>query len=203
LPLSWSLTRRNPAAAQNWPAKPLKRNYRETGDGNLLTSAYRNTKETINARSVRELGGNGRHYGGGDWRGSSAQAPIASVTTLKTPWGEPDLQGIWTSVFDTPLQRSPKYADQQFFTEAQRAELDKERAMLVERRRERRTGVGDADVSVGLSLNPTGARTSLIVDPPDARIPSLTPEAEKAAAADREFRLALLQATETCKSQAV
>jgi hypothetical protein len=132
-----------------------------------------------------------------------AQAPMASVTTLKTPWGEPDLQGIWTAVFDTPLQRSPKYADQQFFTEAQRAELDKERATLVERRRERRTGVGDADVSVGLSLNPTGARTSLIVDPPDARIPSLTPEAEEAAAADREFRLALLQATETCKSQAV
>ena len=35
----------------------------------------------------------------------SAQAP-----TLKTPWGEPDLQGIWTDESDTPLQRSPKYA---------------------------------------------------------------------------------------------
>jgi hypothetical protein len=99
---------------------------------------------------------------------TSAQAPAASVTTptaaLKTPWGEPDLQGIWTPEFDVPLQRPAKYAGQEFFTDAQRAELDNERAMLVERRRAR----GDADVTVGLSLNLTGARTSLIVDPPMA-----------------------------------
>jgi hypothetical protein len=125
----------------------------------------------------------------------------APAAALETPWGEPDLQGIWTSEFDTPLQRPTKYVDQEFFTEAQRAELDKERAMLVERRRERRTGVGDADVTGRLLLNPTGARTSLIVDPPDGRIPTLTPQAQQAAAADREFRLALLQATETCKNK--
>jgi hypothetical protein len=135
---------------------------------------------------------------------TSAQAPLASVILLTTPWGEPDLQGIWTAEFDTPLQRPAKYADQEFFTEAQRAELDKERATFVERRRARKdTGVGDADVTVGMSLNPIGARTSLIVDPPEGRMPALTPKAEKAAIADREFRLALLQATETCKSQAV
>ena len=46
-----------------------------------------------------------------------------------------------------------------------------------------------------------GARTSLIVDPPNGRIPPLTPEAQKLAAADREFRLALLQSTETCKNK--
>jgi hypothetical protein len=132
---------------------------------------------------------------------TSAQAPTASVTTLTTPWGEPDLQGIWMAEFDTPLQRPARYADQEFFTESQRAELDKERAMLVQRRGERTTGVGDTDVTGGLLLNPTGTRTSLIVDPPDGRIPPLTPEAEKAAAADREFRLALLQATETCKNK--
>jgi len=136
---------------------------------------------------------------------TSAQAPAASVTTpsaaLKTPWGEPDLQGIWTDEFDTPLQRLAKYVDQEFFTDAQRVELDKERAMIVQRRGERTTGVGDSDVTGGLLLNPTGARTSLIVDPPDGRIPALTPEAEKAAAADREFRLALLRATETCKNK--
>src|SRR6266849_7314065 len=49
---------------------------------------------------------------------------------LKTPWGEPDLQGIWTDEFDTPLQRPPRYANQEFFTEAQREELDKERSAL-------------------------------------------------------------------------
>jgi len=132
---------------------------------------------------------------------TSAQAPAASVTTptaaLKTPWGEPDLQGIWTPGFDVPLQRPAKYAGQEFFTDAQRAELDNERAMLVERRRAR----GDADVTVGLSLNLTGARTSLIVDPPNGRIPPLTSEAQRAAAADREFRLALLQPTDTCKNK--
>ena len=49
---------------------------------------------------------------------------------LKTPWGEPDLQGIWTDEFDTPLQRPAKYANQEFFTEAQREELDKQRGAL-------------------------------------------------------------------------
>ena len=47
----------------------------------------------------------------------------------------------------------------------------------------------------------TGARTSLIVDPPDGRIPALTPAAQKLAAADRDFRLALMQSTETCKNK--
>src|ERR1700732_4976778 len=68
---------------------------------------------------------------------TSAQAPAASATTpaqaLTTPWGEPDLQGIWTDETDTPLQRSPKFATQEFFTEAQRAELDRERAAMLGR----------------------------------------------------------------------
>jgi hypothetical protein len=134
----------------------------------------------------------------------SAQAPTAPVM-LKTPWGEPDLQGIWTNEFDTPLQRPATYGAQEFFTEAQRAELDKERsATLADRRAERGTeaDVAGADNSVGLSRKRVGMRTSLIVDPADGRIPPLTPKARRAAAADRDFRLALLQATQTCKSQA-
>ena len=43
---------------------------------------------------------------------TSAQAPAFSNAALKAPqlktsWGEPDLQGIWTEEFDTPLQRPP------------------------------------------------------------------------------------------------
>jgi hypothetical protein len=137
---------------------------------------------------------------------TSAQAPVLSATApttaaaLKTPWGEPDLQGIWTDEFDTPLQRPAKYADQEFFTEAQRAELDKERTEVLNRRA---AGTpNDAyNFAVFLTTKRTGARTSKIVDPPNGRIPPLTPEAEKAATADREFRLALLQATDTCKNQ--
>jgi hypothetical protein len=45
----------------------------------------------------------------------------------------------------------------------------------------------------------TGARTSLVVDPPDGRIPPLTAETQKIKAMEREFRLALLQSTETRK----
>jgi hypothetical protein len=136
---------------------------------------------------------------------ASVKAPAAAVPT--TPWGEPDLQGIWTVESDTPLQRPAKYANQEFFTEAQRAELDRERSALLgrDKRVERGTelDVAGAYNAVFMSKKHTGARTSLIVDPPDGRIPPLTPEAQKIAAADRNFRLALLQATETCKAKSV
>jgi hypothetical protein len=115
------------------------------------------------------------------------------------PWGEPDVQGIWTDETDTRLQRSAKYTTQEFFTAAQRAELDAARAALLEidRRLERRTesDVTGAYNSVFLSVKRVGARTSKIVDPPEGRIPSLTPEAQKIAAAEREFNLALLQSS--------
>jgi len=140
---------------------------------------------------------------------TSAQAPAASATTptpaLKTPWGEPDLQGIWTDESDTPLQRPARFAGQEFFTEGQRAALDKARSELLGRERRAERGT-EQDVSgsynnVFVSFKRTGARTSLIVDPPNGRMPTPTPEAQKAAAAEREFRLALLQSTETCKNK--
>src|SRR5689334_17610454 len=144
---------------------------------------------------------------------TSGQTPASSATgsapsaALKTPWGEPDLQGIWTDESDTPLQRSSKYANQEFFTEAQRQELDKERAALLgrDKRVERGTelDVAGAYSSVFMSMKRTGARTSLIVAPANGRIPALTPEAQQRAASEREFRLALLQATDTCKSKSV
>src|SRR6266699_2252089 len=82
------------------------------------------------------------------------QDPTASVTVpavapmLKTPWGEPDLQGIWTDESDTPLQRPAKYVNQEFFTETQRTELDKERSALVGR---------DRRVERGTELDVAGA----------------------------------------------
>jgi hypothetical protein len=142
---------------------------------------------------------------------ASAQAPGGSATTpaaaaaLKTPWGDPDLQGIWTDEADTPLQRLAKYASQEFFTEAQRVELDRARAALLsnERRTERgtETDVTAAYNSVFLTVKHIGVRTSLIGDPPNGRIPPLTPDGQKMAAADREFRLALMQSTEVCKDK--
>jgi hypothetical protein len=131
---------------------------------------------------------------------TSAQAP-----SLKTPWGEPDLQGIWTVETDTPFQRSPRFANQEFFTEAQRAEFDKERSAL--RGRDNR-GARGSERDVAGAYNDafggkkrTGTRTSLIVDPPDGRIPPTTAESRKIAAADQDFRLDLMRATQTCKEK--
>src|SRR5690349_9848268 len=63
-------------------------------------------------------------------KSTSAQAPSAQASSLKTPWGEPDLQGIWTVEYDTPFQRNAKYGSRQFFTEAERAEFDRIRMNL-------------------------------------------------------------------------
>src|SRR5499427_8663818 len=142
---------------------------------------------------------------------TAAQAPappaMASAPALTTPWGESDLQGIWTDETDTPLQRSPKFANQEFFTEAQRAALDQERSALLRRDRRVERGteldVAGAYNALFMTQKRTGTRTSMIVNPADGRIPPLTPEAQKTAGADREFRLALLQATETCRSKSV
>jgi hypothetical protein len=133
---------------------------------------------------------------------TSAQAPVSN-----TPWGEPDLQGIWTYDSDTPLQRSPKYGNQEFFTAEQREQLDRERAALLRRDRRVERGteldVAGAYNAVFTSQKYTGARTSLIVDPPNGRLPPLTPQAQKIEAAEREFRLALLRSTDTCKNKSV
>jgi hypothetical protein len=122
-----------------------------------------------------------------------------------TAWGDPDLQGIWTDPYQTPLQRAPQFANKEFFTEEERAKLDEQRAGIprrdqrVERGSER--DVAGAYNAVFQSVRPTGRRTSLIVDPADGRMPALTPEATKRNDAERDYRLALLQATETCKNK--
>ncbi|MBI3049795.1 MAG: hypothetical protein HYY76_15930 [Acidobacteria bacterium] len=137
---------------------------------------------------------------GRPWGTASAREDIP-----RTPWGEPDLQGIWTNEYDTPLQRSAKYGAREFFTDEERAELDRQRAALLgrDRRVERGTelDVAGAYNSVFMSMKRTGRRTSLIVDPPDGRIPPLTPEAQRLAAEDRAFRVALLRATATCRNK--
>ena len=135
---------------------------------------------------------------------AQAQAQAASGAALKTPplktaWGEPDLQGIWTDEFDTPLQRSARYANQEFFTESQRAELDRVRSGIVNRRATDINANNGYNGAVFFSMKHTGARTSRIADPPNGRLPPLTPAAQKTAAADREFRVALVQSTDTCK----
>jgi hypothetical protein len=130
----------------------------------------------------------------------------ATGPALRTVWGEPDLQGIWGDEYQTPLQRPAKYANKEFFTDAEIAELDKQRASIL--RRDFRAEKGsEADVAGAynafwMSVRHTGHRTSLIVDPPDGRIPPLTPEAQKKNAGERAFQVALLAATKACRDNA-
>src|SRR5262245_38578630 len=58
-----------------------------------------------------------------------------------TPWGDPDLQGLWAATVTTPLQRPSRYANKEFFTEQERADLDRRRFGIVskDRRGERGT----------------------------------------------------------------
>src|SRR3954471_7560134 len=81
--------------------------------------------------------------------GQSAQPAAAAkaAPSMQTPWGEPDLQGIWALVYQVPLQRPPQYAGREFFTDAEIAELDKERATLG--RRDARTGTPSEDDVAG------------------------------------------------------
>src|SRR6266849_382103 len=105
-----------------------------------------------------------------------APTPAQKGPTAKTSWGEPDLQGIWGLEYQIPLERPAKYAGKEFFTDAELATLDKERAakpQFGDRRAEKGTEqdvAGAYDSRVFLTRRHTGRRTTLIVEPPDGRI---------------------------------
>ena len=125
----------------------------------------------------------------------------------RTAWGDPDLQGVWDYRTITPLQRPTNLADKEFLTEeeaATRNESAVERERRLATRAARRVEVdpsGNVDRGVdgapgsynafwfdrGTSVIAT-KRTSLIIDPPNGRIPALTSEAEKQRMATAETR---------------
>ena len=138
------------------------------------------------------------------------QAPTAAgeagkTPAVPTPWNEPDLQGIWTTEYETPLQRPARFANQEVFTDEERAALDGERATILGRdprpSQGSPLGTGGAyNRAIFLSHKPTGRRTSLIADPRDGKIPPFTAEAQQRRNAIRDYQLALLRATDTCKN---
>ena len=109
--------------------------------------------------------------------------PAVADAQPRTPWGDPDFQGTWTSATLTPLERPEALAGREALSEAEAAELER---TTVEQRvaadgTSRPGTVGGynlvwMDASTRVDAD---RRTSLIVDPPDGRIP-WTPEAREA-----------------------
>ena len=97
-------------------------------------------------------------------------------------------------------------ANKELFTDAERAKQDEARSGNIGRNKRAPRGslldAAGAYNAVFTSVKPTGRRTSMVVEPANGRIPALTPQASATAKRDREFRLTLLQNTETCKSSA-
>ena len=136
---------------------------------------------------------------------SSAQVDEA-VGEFTTPWGDPDLEGIWNHIYATTLERPAEYADREFLTDEEREAWDRRRAAaprqndtnIAERGTEQ--DVSGAYNAVFTSLRPTSPRTSLIIDPPDGRLPPVTEAVRRRRADYRAYQLAMLQATDVCKN---
>ena len=132
--------------------------------------------------------------------------PVIGQVPSVTAWGHPNLEGIWLDVYATPFERVPELGSREFATPEERAALDQ--ARMGDEGRDRRGPPGSPqDVSgaynaVYTSVKPAGPRTSLVVDPPNGRIPALTPEAQRADEVRRQWRVMLMRNTPTCEQNA-
>jgi hypothetical protein len=107
-------------------------------------------------------------YGGG---------PPIPFTTPKTPWGEPDLQGVWSSDDATmPMARPANFGDRLYLNDEEWAA----------RQKQIQQGITNAENAVSTFRNDFATRafrqTSLIVDPPNGQRPAISAEAQKRAA---------------------
>ena len=131
--------------------------------------------------------------------GLAASAPVAAQTPAaeqvapaapgytapRTPWGDPDLTGIWPSIdmVRVPVQRAPQYGTRLFLTAEEHAVLEKQEQGRIESMA--REGAGGATGAPGhwVEWGKSQRQTSLLVDPPDGRMPPLTPEGQARTAA--------------------
>jgi hypothetical protein len=117
-------------------------------------------------------------------RTESATAPVPR----RTPWGDPDLQGLWNNSTTTPLERPADLAGKEVLTDRELAERNE----LAGSNHDRAPRDGDPGTynqfwwEEGTFLK----RTSLITDPADGRMPSLTAAGQKARAARAEYQRA-------------
>src|SRR5260370_40649662 len=106
-------------------------------------------------------------------------------TQPRTQWGDPDLQGIiWNYATITPFERPGEFGDKDVLTDEEVAEFERQ---TLERRRATQQTAGQDWWDPGTKVMPT-RQASLVVDPPNGRIPGMTPEAQKNAAARAKAR---------------
>jgi hypothetical protein len=130
-------------------------------------------------------------------RTSPAQSPSAkpaaavkskTYTPPKTPWGDPDLQGNWPAQFDIPRSRPADVKDA-VLSDEQVAQ----KQARVDKQFQNRQTAERGSVTIGPPANfseiaKTSKQPSLVVDPPDGRMPPLTPQARAALQAERGGR---------------
>ncbi len=130
--------------------------------------------------------------------------PVVAQTAPRTPWGHPDLQGVWNNGTITPMQRPEEQTDKEFLTAEEAANLEQARIARNERlltRPAQRTTATDSvdrgeDGAPGFYNNlwldfgtTTTGRTSIVIDPANGRLPALTPEAQTRRASPEAQRL--------------
>jgi len=141
--------------------------------------------------------------------GQARSSGATADSTPKTPWGTPDIQGAWSNTTVVPFERAKEFGNRELMTDA---EYKKARDLLLERNtragRDSREINGqdirgtEKDVAraynehwFGDKATELSRRTSMIIDPPDGRMPALIPEAQKRISEKREYLQALLQGT--------
>jgi len=146
------------------------------------------------------------------WEGTTVAAQQRAAAAAKGPrtaWGAPDLQGLWNTNTQVSFERAREYGTRAMMTEAEHAkaladlQARNQRPGRDSREIAGKSGVG-TEKDVARAYNefwfgdkPTrlSYRTSMIVDPPDGRMPAYTPEAARRIADKRDFLAALLQGT--------
>ena len=116
---------------------------------------------------------------------ATAQAGGQSVRNGRTPWGDPDLHGEWTSEgeYGVPLERPAQFGTRQFLTDDEYAKRLDDVRIRDQRELEPvdvlsgKVDAPSAPIPHWREYNTTSRRTSFVIDPPDGRLPPRTPQA--------------------------
>jgi hypothetical protein len=119
-----------------------------------------------------------------------AQAPAAETAfnASRTPWGHPDLQGVWDYRTITPLERPQQFGDREFYTDEEIAALEGRANSRMEQPPDENTPANLVHAQYMTDPGTTvdeSRRTSLIIDPPNGRVPAMTPVAQERRAGGR------------------